>query len=296
MNGEPLVLSGDVARSWTDSVAGALRALRLNQHFPPWARLAEWVRAMAACGEVRLDRDSGLPTPREWVRIRVGRELADTALADLAALDSARLPVAEALHLDRRRREHLTLRALPPLPPTELQIGLRNVDDGRASWLVRMDRFDPASATVARYTLVVADRAGRDVRPTFEHQLSVLSSEDAALAFAVLRDQQGLDVEEVVRGVVGPGVIPGEAGPDALRGLLTAGPLVSACLERASLDVAGGHVDDPLVTSVVVPSAGARFGMSRQRKWAVAEPDTAALKAWLAASDSRNLVYGYPPV
>ncbi len=34
---------------------------------------------------------------------------------------------------------------------------------------------------------------------TFRRQLEVLAAQDAALAFVVLRDQEGLEVEEVVR-------------------------------------------------------------------------------------------------
>lgn len=298
----PIALVGGEARAWTDAIGRALSALRLNQHFPPWQRLAATIGAMATGGEVRVDPDSGLPTPREWVRVRVGRELAPGLLDELAGVERARLPAAERDRLDARRREHEALAALPELPVRELHVALRHIDGGRASWLVRLDRFDVTTATVARYTLIVGDRPGRHVAEgelevrasaAFAERLDVLSTQDAALAFAVLRDQQGMDVEEVVRGVVGPAALPARAGPAALRELARDGPLVSACLERASLDVRGGVVDDPVAGSVVVPGQGEAFGVSRQRKWAVAAGDADAVRAWLRRRSSRNLVYPY---
>lgn len=289
------------ARAWSAAVSRGLGALRLNQHFPPWQRLAAWLRAMPGPDGVRVDRESGLPAPREWVRLRVDRELAEAALADLATVDTTRLPPDAAARLREQRSDLAETLALDALPAREVHVALRHVEGGRASYLVRVDRFDVATATVARYTLVLADRAGRSVgegelelraSDAFRAHLELLSTQDAALAFALLRAREGIEVEEVVRGVIGPGVIPGKAGPAALRGLPLGGPVVSACLERASLDVAGGRVDDPLAATVVVPGQGEVFGISRQRKWAAPRAGVPALKAWLEARGSRNIVYG----
>jgi hypothetical protein len=124
----------------------------------------------------------------------------------------------------------------------------------------------------------------------FARKLALLSTQDAALAFAVLRDQE-LGVEEIVRGVIGPAVLPGQSGPEELR--TASAPMVSACLERVSLDLDHGHLDDPIPRSVTVPAAGVDFGLSMQRKWAASKADLPMLRAWLAARGSRNLVYGY---
>jgi hypothetical protein len=282
--GEPVVLRGEAARAWAGDVARGLGALRLNQHFPPWQRLAAWVRAIAARGEVRLDARSGLPTPREWLRLRVDRDLAGPALAELATVDEKRLGPDDRALLDARRKALIEVQALEDVPLREVHYALRDQDGGRESWLVRVDRFDLATATIARYTLVTWGKPGKAV-------LELLSTQDAALAFAVLRDREGVDVEEVVRGVVGPGALPDRCGPEAIVGLPLCGPTVSACLERASLDVARGVVDDPLAGTVVVPGEGETFGISRQRKWAAPKRGVEPLKRWLSDRGSRNLVY-----
>ncbi len=274
---EPLVLSAADAGRYARDLGRALDALRLNRQYPDWERvrdhLAEAARAPAG---LRIDRASGLPVPREWIRVRVEAEIAGAAA-----------------HADQ------VVRALPA---REVHVALRHLAGDRASYAVRVDRLDVATATIARYSLVVADRPGRVVSEgelalhaadRFRKQLELLSTQDAALAFAVLRDQEGLDVEEVVRGVIGPAALPGACGPALTDGL--AGPILSACLERASIDLPDRRVDDPLAGSVVLPAAKQAFGLSRSRKWAAPTACVPALRAWLAARGSRGLVYGYTP-
>ncbi|MDP2307177.1 MAG: hypothetical protein Q8P18_14220 [Pseudomonadota bacterium] len=288
----PLELDRPTAQRWAELVGRGLDVLRLNRHFPDWGRVRDHVAAAAAtsdAGGLRIDRESGLPVPREWMRVRVETEL--------GGAPSHALPSGALL-------------------AREVHVALRHVIGDRASYAVRVDRLDVASATVTRYSLVLGDTPGRVVSAgelalyaatRFQRQLELLSTQDAALAFAVLRDQEGLEVEEVVRGVVGPAALaagdpllpdrdPG-CGPATLRGLRLHGPLVSACLERASLDLADGRVDDPLADSVVLPvtarRGGPAFGLTRTRKWAVMERDVPTLRAWLATRASRGLVYGY---
>lgn len=263
---EPLALGEAEARTYVARLGRALDALRLNRQYPDWERVRAHLAAMPGPAGLRVDRASGLPVPREWIRVRVEAELANQA-GMLAARDVA--------------------------------VQLRNRTGDRASYAVRVDRIDVATGTVARYSLILSDRPGRVVSDgelaleageRFRKRLELLSTQDAALAFAALRDQEGLEVEEVVRGVVGPAAYRG-CGPAELSGL--DGPILSACLERASLDVSQRAVDDPLATSVVVPSAGQTFGLSRSRKWAAPEAAVPAVRAWLATKNSRGLVYGY---
>lgn len=282
----PLVLDRPAALRWATLLGRALDALRLNRQFPDWDRVRDHLHEAAdtAPTGLRVDRASALPVAREWMRVRVEAEL-----------------------------EGRTTRALPA---REVHVALRNLDGDRASYAVRVDRLDIVTATVTRYSLVLSDRPGRVVSVgelalqaagRFQRQLELLSTQDAALAFAVLRDQEGLEVEEVVRGVVGPAaLVPGDpllppgdpgCGPADLLALPLRGPLLSACLERASIDLAERRVDDPLATSVVVPSTGQPFGLTRSRKWAVVDTDVPVMRAWLATrgrpEGSRGLVYGY---
>lgn len=246
---------------WAAGVGRALRALRLNRQFPEWERVRDHLAAAAVRG-LRIDRASGLPVPREWTRARIEGELAGETAAWIE--------------------------------PRSMHVALRHAEDDRASYAVRVDRIDLVTATLARYSLVVSDTPGRVASAGFEKRLALLSTQDAALAFAVLRDQEGMEVEEVVRGVIGPAALPGDwCGPERLREVAISGPVVSACLERASLDVAVRRVDDPLAEDVVLPADLQPFGLARVRKWAVPEADLPAFRAWLSARGSRGIVYGY---
>lgn len=277
MTAPGVVLGQADADAYVRAFAAAVEALRLNRQFPDWERVREHLRAIhRSCfnlessdtspdgSGLRLDPRSGLPVPRAWIRARVEAELAGAAGL---------------------------------LPAREVHVALRNVRDGRASYAVRVDRLDVVSATVARYTLILADRPGRNVSEGelalraadgFRAKLELLSTQDAALAFAALTEA-GLEVEDVVRGVVGPALVPGRAGIE----IPASGLVLSACLERASLDLQGQRVDDPLIDTIVLP-ANARFGLTRARKWAAPAADVPAVRAWLDARNSRGLVYGYP--
>ena len=269
----PLALGPAAAGRYARDLGRALDALRLNRQFPDWERVRDQLAALAATpAGLRVDRASGMPVPREWIRARVEAELAGEHGRALAA--------------------------------REVHVALRNRTGDRASYAVSVDRLDVATGTLARYALVLADAPGRVVSEgelalraaeRFRAKLELLSTQDAALAFAVLRDQEGLDVEEVVRGVIGPAALPDHGcGPPALLPL-GGGPILSACLERASLDLVDRRVDDPLADTVVLPASTQPFGLARSRKWAAPEASLAALRAWLAERRSRGLVYAYSP-
>lgn len=277
--------------AYTPALASALTALRLNQHFPSAERLVALLPFLGNRGQVRLDDESGLPLGGEWARL-----LAEHAEA--AQLLTAWTGAGSGGDAHRRRLAELSAIAGPPV--RDVDIALRYRDGAKVSLLIRIDRVDLTSGSIARYTLIATDTlAGEETallkaaHARLEPRLDVLASQDAGVAFALLREGQGLHVEEIVRGVIGPMLVPGVAGPSALRGLAATAPVLSACLERASIDLRDAKVDDPLAHSVVLAAPKERFGVSRQRKWAASRADLPAMKRWLAARGSRNLVYGW---
>ncbi|MCB9761142.1 MAG: hypothetical protein H6739_14980 [Alphaproteobacteria bacterium] len=302
MSDAPVALDPSAAGAAVDAWVEALQALRLNKQFPPWRQVAAHLRAMADVG-LKVDRTSGLPAPREWLRVRTAHELAAEHLAELMAIDLVALPPAEAARIRAERDRLERVMDIDPLPTRHMEVALRHLDGERASWRVLIDRLDLATATLARYSLILSGTPGRHVSrgelelkasEAFARDLEVLSTQDAALAFAVLTEH-GLEVEEVVRGVIGPGWLPGTTpcGPAPLHAVGLQQPALTAALERASRDLSGGRVDDPLAVRVTVPGQGATFGLAGMRKWAVAKGDRGRLRAWLAGTGSRNLVYGW---
>lgn len=294
-----IALSSADTKQWLIQIELALKALRLNKQFPPWKRLAAHMKLMG--NTIRLEADNALPIPRQWIRVRAQKEIAAEALQELAEVDADALPTRDRTELLKKRAYLCAVQNLVPLPAREITVALRHRSENRASYEVIVDRFDLATATFARYTIIVADTPGRSVSPgelqlhaseNFRSRLELLATQNAALAFADLR-QQGLVVEEIVRGVVGPAVLPQRAGPQELRHLPFTQLALSACLERVSLNLQQGRVDDPLGRSFTVPAAKVDFGLSWQRKWAAARADLPILKGWLKSVGSRNLVYGF---
>ena len=277
--------------TYTPALASALTALRLNQHFPSAERLVALLTFLGNRGKVRIDDESGLPLGGEWARLWAEHAEAAQLLAAWTGAGSGG---------DAHRRRLAELSAIPGPPVREVDIALRYRDGPNVSLLVRIDRIDLTSGSIARYTLIVSDALAGDERQVLEAahkrldpRLDVLAAQDAGVAFALLREGQGLHVEEIVRGVIGPMLVPGVAGPAELRSVPVVAPLLSACLERASIDLRDAKVDDPLAHSVVLAAPTERFGVSRQRKWAASRADLTAVKQWLAARGSRNLVYGW---
>ncbi|MBT3218273.1 MAG: hypothetical protein HN348_04225 [Proteobacteria bacterium] len=294
-----IALPGPETEQWLRQIEAALKALRLNKQFPPWKRMAAHMKLMG--DTIRLEADNALPIPREWIRVRAQQDIAAEALQELADVEAKSLPEPERTELVKKRDYLSAVQSLVDLPAREITVALRHRNETRASYEVVVDRFDLASATFARYTIIVADKPGRSVSPgelalraseNFRSRLQMLATQNAALAFADLR-HQGLFVEEIVRGVVGPAVLPQRGGPHELRQLPLTQVVLSACLERVSLDLQRGRVDDPLGQSFTVPAADVDFGLSWQRKWAAAKVDLPMLKKWLKSVGSRNLVYGF---
>jgi hypothetical protein len=293
-----------VRRAWARNLARALPRIRLNRHFPPWRSLAGHLELLAE-REPSWDDSSGLPDASTWMKLLAERDLAPEQLARWSVSDADTPELAARVAERRTRLEALV--AVPKLPVRDIQVKLRHREGPLASYAVTVDRFDPQTVTLARYSMILSDEPGEQVSEGelelvaaehFHEALLGLSTQDAALAFAVLQEKVA-EVEEVVRGVVGPAWMRDADGrtwgPDALDDLPVTGPIFSACLERVSLDVSDVVVDDPLATSIVMPSHGQRFGMARRRKWAAPRSDVAALRAWLGDHDSRNLVYPYTP-
>ncbi len=279
------------ADGYTAAFASALSALRLNQHFPSAARLAALMPFLGNRGRVRVDDASGLPVGGEWARLWAEH-------AESANLLTTWADAGAGGEAHRRRLAELSAIAGPPV--RELEIALRYRDGDQVSFLVRIDRIDVISGTIARYTMIVSDRLTGDeaqmirvAGERLEPRLDLLAAQDAGVAFALLREGHGVHVEEIVRGAIGPMLVPGVAGPAELRDLTHAAPILSACLERASIDLRDAAVDDPLAHSVVLAAPRQAFGVSRQRKWAASRADVTALKAWLSGRGSRNLVYAW---
>lgn len=249
----------------------ALRALRLNLYFPPWRELARHLdsTAIRPAGHTpkRCPR-SGWPHADEWLRVQVDHELAEDLLARMEHL-SERVPDKAAYLRRLASRAPMTL----PAPSASL------VTAGPpARWEYVIDWVELALPSFVRWTLRV-DVDGPS--PEIDLLRDVLGERPVAEAWRLLRDFEGLDVVELVRGEVGPVLHEGH------------GPWISAVLSRATRGGGPVRVDDPIARDLPIPTPSQRFSLSRHRKWAAPSDDVKDLRRWLTARGSRNLVYSY---
>jgi hypothetical protein len=176
-----------------------------------------------------------------------------------------------------------------PLGPGTVRASLVHRKADRASFAVVMDRIELSVPRFVRWTLRIEESTGGrfsvaqlETRASagFSTRLRVIGTQPVATAVTLLEAEEGLTVEEVVRGEIGPALWHED------------GPRLSALLSRASRHLEHTAVDDPLAEEVLVPD-DAHFGYARHRKWAVPERAREAHLDWLRSLGSRNIVYTY---
>lgn len=182
-------LSQAQAAKWAAQLGGALKALRLNRHFPPWRHVAAHLRAIPCHKPVRWSQKSGLPASTEWMELAAARELAPSQLHRWQPSEGDAPNTAKRIAAERHRLAMLA--ALPDLPHRQITVRLRQRAGDHASYLIVVERFDPTTVTIARYTLIMNDRPGTNVSDGelelraaehFHTALCSLTTQDAALA------------------------------------------------------------------------------------------------------------------
>ncbi|MFT4975700.1 MAG: hypothetical protein ACI8S6_001587 [Myxococcota bacterium] len=283
-----MMLSASECANFIDSLQRGLRALRLNRHFPPWRDISAHLGGVGVLppGEdLRLDEDSGWPHPEEWLRVRVDQRLAPQLLARLQPLVDARDPDSVA------KADYFTaMLAAAPIGEGRVSVGLIEQSSATSRFEIVVDRLELGRPVFVRWTLRLAEAgaerlaAGAIESHASEHftrRLQRLASQDAVSAMLLLRAEPGLEVEEIVRGEIGPL----QPHPDGVR--------LSAVLSRAAPNLARTSVDDTLTTQMTIPNEDAGFGLSHHRKWAAPKASLSLFKHALRESGSRNIVYSY---
>jgi hypothetical protein len=312
-------LSGAELEQYCRTAAALIRAGRLSRSFPDPERCAAYLLALAPStrGEhapmASLDLASGLPSLKDLVAVEADAKLAAGHLAELDRRPGRPLEPAARAKADYYRR--LDGRALGPL--WSLNVTLRRVDGERgcAAFEVVFDRYDPAETVFARYTVMLEqqdalwgsliDRRGDYSEQTsaFRDKIERFTQDDSELAFLLLGQVEGLRVEEVVRGRVGPLWSPWAPPPPEFAGAAP-GYVLHLPLDRASQALGSDRNDDPFSTlyrrflseesRLLVEEQAAKLGyrVHKDRKFvATAGPAAEALRARLAHAGTRNIVY-----
>lgn len=336
-----LVLESEEAQAeLLELEARALERARLNEHYPPARALAAQLRGLSPRAHLglyprlHLDVRTGLPTYREWTRVHTDAEMSARVLAELPPRAELEALAQAAPHTIWARQlvkhhYHTTLAQLLPrsVPASQMQVQLRRVDaaERRAWLLVVLDKLD-ASGLYVRITVELSQQS-----PRWRHAMLALDAEaaretealraalyrlsglDAEFTFVQLAALDGLSVERVIKGTIGPFFVAGTNVPQDLASLFAPhdrappgrGPLLATFgLDMAGCDIARDADNDPLEDLLTERlsetgresylEARARLGyhVFKDRKLVVSSPDLVApLQDFCSTRGSRNVIH-----
>lgn len=323
-------LQGADEAAYVARLGEVLRAARLGPQYPDARRLAGHLGVLAPAVHrglypgLEVDLRSGLPTYREWTRaqtdLRIAadqlRQLGDRAILERkAAADPGSIHARQLVKHDY----YAAIRDVAPAPLGEMTVALRRVEPERrrASFHVVLDKLD-ASGVFVRYTidlaqqgdawnrqLVVLDDDSTRHTEGFRSLIYQFTSYDAEFTLVRLATLGGLEVERVIKGVVGPVCFPWTRRPDELQPVLAAGGFVAMfALDTAAQDLAADRDNDPfadLLVDRLTAEARGEYDAARQRlgykvfkdrKFVAPRAAVAALQALCASRGARNVVYG----
>ena len=345
-------LRGELVPIYLDHLLRGLRAARLNTSFPDRRRLQGSFEAMRLADTARLyeqvyvDARVGLPNLASFTRVVTDHEVAAGSLARIGALaldESQREQAKVYARLLDKRGYYQAIAPLPFAPLDEHRVQLRRHDPatGTAEFRLDLTKLD-ASGVYLRITIELTQVASRWRRRVIDLDAqgeSAAASEafhatvyrnasfDAEHLFIHMHDIEGVSVDRVQRGVVGPilfalphgegSVEPAEPERGNLRLARAwqswrAGPgakvqrpefLLSFQSDVAARDVREERSNDPLedllaanIQSSERPryeQARARFPFKvfKDRKFVVTPGTEGLARAVCAAAGTKNLVY-----
>lgn len=231
-----------VTSVYLDLLARALRAGRLNNSFPDRRRLQASLQAMGApfhgglYDRLYVDARTGLPNMASFTRVLSDRDVATDALSrmgDAASLEAKRGEAEVYERLARKHRYFQALRKLEIAPIDEHRVQLRRHDPATGTAMFRLDltKLDATGlyirvtieltqvASVWRRDVIDLDAAGETAQASqdFHSTIYRYAAYDAESLFLQMHDIEGVSVDRVQRGVVGPVLFTVPARGDLVR-------------------------------------------------------------------------------
>ncbi len=341
------------AGRYLDLLGRALQAARLNDTFPDRRQLQSTVDSLreglrlGVYGELYVDARAGLPNLASFTRVATDHELAAASLAKLGPRSELEARRGEAEVFARMATKHAYLEALQRLvlaPVDQHRVLLRRHDaaSGTAAFRIELTKLD-ASGVYLRLAIdltqvsslwrrkvvdLEADGETAAASETFRGMVYRCADLDAETLFVRMHGIEGVQVERVVRGVIGPVLFSLPVGdgvavrrtmevPDDALGRawqtwsLGAGAaeherpelLVAFATDSAAGDVREEKSNDPLsplLAERLGPTEGPRYRALRERypfkvfkdRKFVATPGLKAVaQGVIAAAGTRNIVY-----
>jgi hypothetical protein len=343
-------LQGPIVPIYLDKLARGLRTARLNNTYPDRRRVQGSLEAMKLAMEAELyeqvyvDARSGLPNMASFTRVVTDHQVASGALSRMSATAyyEAKHDEAEVYaRLLEKRRYFEAIQGQPHAPLDEHRVQLRRHDPatGTAEFRLDLTKLD-SNGQYVRITIELTqvasawrrkvidlddDGESAEANEAFHATVYRNASYDAEHLFIHMHDIEGVSVDRVQRGVIGPFlfalptadelVVPAEPEQanhrlaHAWRRWLETTPLhepeLIMCFQSdiAARDVREEKSNDPLedlLSTSIQASERARYQHTRERfpfkvfkdRKFVATPQAEGLvKAICEAAGTKNLIY-----
>ncbi len=325
------LLSGHDEVEYISRLTSLLQRSRLNSHYPNPRELIPHVQALdprlhqGLYPGVEMDARSGLPTYKEWTRVQTDVLLATDQLrqlgerAPLAA--KARQSPDGIFAKQLRKLDYYTALENRPLATLgEMSVALRRVDpQSRTAWFnVILDKLD-VSGLFVRYTIdlsqessawnkpvVTLDRETAQHTEAFQSLIYKFTSLDAEFTYAKLASIDGLHIERVVKGIIGPFCFSPDMAPSPLHALLERDEQAffgMFSLDMVAHDIPEDRHNDPLdavFSDKLSEEARRGYTLARtryaykcfkDRKFVASRQLIKPLQEFCTSRDTRNIVY-----
>lgn len=219
-------LQGEVLESYLDRVSRSLRAARLNSSFPDRRRLQNSLDVLKPSfsrglyPQVYIDARTGLPNMASITRVVTDRQVAPDSLRQLAT-DRKRVSEGEVFERLAVKYDYYTaLHAMNVAPVDEQKVALRRHDPktGTAMFRIDMTKLDATGnfirvnieltqvSSIWRRHVIDLDASGETAAATgaFHSTIYRYAAYDAETLFLHLHDIEGVSVDRVSRGIIGP--------------------------------------------------------------------------------------------
>ncbi len=321
-------LSSEESSRYITSLTTALHRARLNRQYPDSRATADHLQLMSpSCHRglydgLEIDSRSGLPSYREWVRVKTDR----TALGDKewsyhppeelerrATRDPQSVFGKQLLEYHYRRE----LRAKQLVNFDHVQVELIRIIPAQrtAQFRIIMDKLGvegsftrtsiELSQTNDSWNQEALRLEGENVAHTtsFRTLIYSMSSTGAEMLFHRLEADEMLEVGQVTRGTIGPIFMAGIGVPEGLEELIGRAqhPVFSFALDSASRQQKQSRFNDPFAAPTLDQGFGEDFLLSarqrhgyqvfRDRKFVVEGALAEKLQEACRARGTRNIVY-----
>ena len=343
-------LRGPVVPGYLDRLVAALRAARLNNTYPDRRRVQGSLETMKLAMDANIyeqlyvDARAGLPNMASFTRVLTDHEIVEGSLSRMSATSHYEQKRDEAevyARLLEKRRYLEAIQGKPYAPLDEHRVQLRRHDPttGTAEFRLDLTKLD-ATGLYVRITIELtqvasmwrrkvsdldADGESAAANEAFHATVYRNASYDAEHLFIHMHDIEGVSVDRVQRGVIGPVlfrlpdgascVVPAEPAQSNqrlahawTRWLETAtsdAPELVMCFQSdiAARDVREEKSNDPLedlLSTSIQDSERARYQHTRERfpfkvfkdrKFVVTKGTEVLAQAICKAAGTKNLIY-----